>query len=350
MLGADTSDFKSLRFLTQTLTVFAKMGLSGMTERHLNIPDMPSETTSDGSLEFVRVAQAGRGSRSGEARTQSPETQSAETPPDASTNDETQLDTGTNLPAVDTGAAPEASTASDQVFSFFQHFDAQFAFDLFQKGGAVVSILLALSVIALTVVILKIWQFAWLGVGNGRGADKALAHWIAGRRNEAYDLIQNATNPSALVLAHGMRGIKSGAQEKVVREDVERVALTQISRLKSYMRVIESTVQIAPLLGLFGTVIGMISAFQALQQAGSETDPAVLAGGIWVALLTTAVGLAIAIPAAFINYWLESRIEQEKEHMERALTGLFTENITDKVRAGTSPQNGAEKEIKLAAE
>ena len=95
------------------------------------------------------------------------------------------------------------------------------------------------------------------------------------------------------------------------------------------MRVLELTTQIAPLLGLFGTVLGMISAFQALQNAGAEADPAVLAGGIWVALMTTAVGLAIAIPAAFITAWFEGMIEGEKENMEATLTALFTGRATE---------------------
>ena len=221
--------------------------------------------------------------------------------------------------------------------NLFDRIDGQFAVDLFDKGGPVVVILFALSVIALTVVLLKFWQFTRLGVGRGRHADRALAMWIAGRRDDAYASIRGDENPSALVLAHGMRGVAAGAEERIVREDVERVALAELGKLRSYMRVIEATVQIAPLLGLFGTVIGMISAFQALQTAGSETDPAVLAGGIWVALLTTAIGLAIAIPAAFVNYWLDGRIEREKEHMESSLTGLFTQRITEEERSDTLP-------------
>jgi biopolymer transport protein ExbB len=62
--------------------------------------------------------------------------------------------------------------------------------------------------------------------------------------------------------------------------------------------VLELISTIAPLLGLLGTVLGMIAAFQALQESGSRADPAILAGGIWEALLTTAAGMAVAIPAS----------------------------------------------------
>ncbi len=244
-----------------------------------------------------------------------------------------------NLPAdsaagvtADVGPAVADALAQDGASPLsFAGLDFNAAYEFVDKGGPIVMILLALSVVALTVVLIKLWQFSWLGVGSTRKSNAAIEHWIAGRYDEAYAAATSSRSPSARVLAHGIRGLRRTDNVDAVREDVERVALMQLSGLRSYMRVIESTVQIAPLLGLFGTVVGMISAFQALQSAGSEADPAVLAGGIWVALMTTAVGLAIAIPAAFVNYWFEGRIEREKENIEGALTSLFTGRVTDEV-------------------
>ena len=127
-----------------------------------------------------------------------------------------------------------------------------------------------------------------------------------------------------------MRGLlQRSVDQKIVREDVERIALREVGKLRSYMRPLEAIVQIAPLLGLFGTVIGMIEAFQTLQSAGSEADPAVLAGGIWVALLTTAVGLAVAIPLAFVVSWFDGRIESERLTMQESITSLLTGRVTD---------------------
>ena len=249
-----------------------------------------------------------------------------------------------NLPADSAaGSAPDVGTGVADALSqdaasrlSFAGLDFNAAFDFVDKGGPIVMILLALSVVALTVTLIKLWQFAWLGVGSTRKSNAAIEHWIAGRYDEAYEAANCSRSPSARVLAHGIRGLQRTDNVDTVREDVERVALMQLSGLRSYMRVIESTVQIAPLLGLFGTVVGMIAAFQALQSAGSEADPAVLAGGIWVALMTTAVGLAIAIPAAFVNYWFEGRIEREKENIEGALTSLFTGRVTDEVVPGAA--------------
>ncbi|XHE58623.1 MotA/TolQ/ExbB proton channel family protein [Phaeobacter sp. BS52] len=80
---------------------------------------------------------------------------------------------------------------------------------------------------------------------------------------------------------------------------------------------------IAPLLGLLGTVLGMIAAFQALQAAGSKADPALLAGGIWEALLTTAAGMAVAIPASAALTWFEAVITRIRRDVEDSATRIF---------------------------
>ena len=81
---------------------------------------------------------------------------------------------------------------------------------------------------------------------------------------------------------------------------------------------------LSPLLGLFGTVIGMIDAFQQLESAGSAVDPSILSGGIWVALLTTAAGLAVAIPSIILLNYLEGIAEKYKAEMEDSITRVFT--------------------------
>lgn len=233
--------------------------------------------------------------------------------------------------ATDLGPLDSISIEAPLPFEFLG-FNLQPGIEMVEKGGPVVMILLAMSVIAVTVTLVKLFQFTWFRVGSTAASERALDYWIGGRHQDAYAIASKSSSPSATILAHGMRGLLMGVEERTVREDAERVALEQLSGLRSYMRVLDATVQIAPLLGLFGTVLGMISAFQALQNAGAEADPTVLAGGIWVALLTTAVGLAVAIPMAFVNSWFEGRIEREKENIEGALTSLFTRRATEGLR------------------
>lgn len=201
---------------------------------------------------------------------------------------------------------------------------------LLSAGGPVVWILLVLSIFVTAVILVKIWQFQWFGVARRGQVDKALQIWMSGNHGQAVNLIAESRNPLSQVVAHGMRGLLNRPGDiHLVREDVERVAMEQVSSARSYLRAIEAVVQIAPLLGLFGTVLGMIQAFTALQSAGAEANPAVLAGGISVALLTTAVGLAVAIPSAFILHWFEGSVEHLTSNLESTLTGLFTGHISE---------------------
>jgi len=208
--------------------------------------------------------------------------------------------------------------------------------ELVEMGGPVTLVLVAMSVITLTVVLAKLWQFARAGVGRAGPLDDALALWSRGRQDEAVHHLTRPRGPASRVAHHAMSALQGGAAEHHVREDTERVALGELSNLQSGLRVIEATVQIAPLLGLFGTVLGMIASFQALQGAGAQADPAVLAGGIWVALLTTAVGLAIAIPAALALSWFQGRIERERARIEDAATSVFTRRLAAPVSAATT--------------
>ena len=223
------------------------------------------------------------------------------------------------------------------------------AFWLVQQGGPVVVIIGLFSVVALAVVIAKLAQFLWLGIGSAsNGLERALAMWTAGDISSARNQLEGYRNPTARIVRHGMDALAMRRDEASVREDVERVAMRSLADLRRYLRVIEATAQVTPLLGLFGTVIGMMSAFQGLQSAGAASDPAALAGGIWVALITTAVGLAVAMPASVVLFWFEGRIDREKANMEDAVTRMFTERPA-LLRPDASHRTGYEGSAAYAA-
>ncbi|WP_407943295.1 MotA/TolQ/ExbB proton channel family protein [Mangrovicoccus ximenensis] len=98
-------------------------------------------------------------------------------------------------------------------------------------------------------------------------------------------------------------------------------------RVGAGLRVLEIVAQVAPLLGLFGTVLGMIDAFRQLQSAGSGADPSLLAGGIWVALLTTAAGLAVAMPASVLLGWFDARLARHRRTADEALEELLAPGV-----------------------
>ncbi|MEO0619193.1 MAG: MotA/TolQ/ExbB proton channel family protein [Pseudomonadota bacterium] len=249
------------------------------------------------------------------------------------------------VPAIE----PDDLTAVSPIDALWSavEFDPSAAASLLERGGPVVAILLVLSIAALTVILYKFAQFWFRGVGRGRASERALRTWFSGRREQAATQLRRSRSPNAVVLAHAMAGIGSGLAEAIVREDAERVAQHELARLRGQFRVLESISQLAPLLGLFGTVLGMMSAFQALQASGADADPAVLAGGIWVALITTAVGLAVAIPTSFALYWFEGKVDRETTMIESSLTSLFTGRLSSPetprlAQAPASPSMGGE--------
>ena len=128
-----------------------------------------------------------------------------------------------------------------------------------------------------------------------------------------------------------------------LREEVARVGKGQMNALNRGVWGLELIATVSPLLGLLGTVLGMIEAFKALQVAGSQVNPAILSGGIWQALMTTAAGLAVAIPVLLIFKWLERRINAIGEEMEDAVTRVFTRSLwaAPKTAGKSGPAGGA---------
>lgn len=208
------------------------------------------------------------------------------------------------------------------------------AMALLEAGGPVVWVLLGMSVVATAVTLLKLWQFAWLGVGARRGARRALALYRQGNAGAALDLAGRSAGPLARTLALAMRGMRRGVTEAKVREEVLRQGGDVLETLRGGFRILEVIAALAPLLGLFGTVLGMIEAFRQLEAAGDRVSPSILSGGIWQALLTTAVGLGVAIPVVAVLNWLERRVERLAHAMDSLVTQVFTEDLSD--TAGTS--------------
>lgn len=182
-------------------------------------------------------------------------------------------------------------------------------------GGPVVLLLLALSVVAAAVALYKFWQHGAARVGRHTRLKRALEAWDAGDGARALAAAQECPSHLAPLVVAAMRDPEDAA----LRARLEAEAEANLARLEGGFRILDSIAQIAPLLGLFGTVLGMIDAFRALQAAGAAVDPSVLAGGIWVALLTTATGLAVAMPTQIVLTWLESRVSRERAFAELAL-------------------------------
>jgi len=199
--------------------------------------------------------------------------------------------------------------------------------EILRTGGPVVAVLGVLSIAALTVGLVKIWQFLALSLGREGRAERALVLFRMGDQAGALQLLERDRNPVAQTLYRSINGHRRHLPADVIREEAKRFGQAALSDLRSWFRVLEVIGTLSPLLGLFGTVLGMIEAFRQLEQAGSQVNPAILSGGIWEALLTTAIGLAVAMPTVAMLNWLERRVERTATAMDRIVTAVFTVDL-----------------------
>ena len=188
-----------------------------------------------------------------------------------------------------------------------------------------------LSVAGTAVSLLKIIQFNRLGVGRQKRAEEILENWLGGRPDEAMRSAAQRDCVLARVLQAVLSAQRARPNDAGYAEELGRQsALVEVAAMSSRMRVLEVVIQAGPMLGLLGTVIGMIQAFSTLADAGGAADPAQLAAGIWTSLTTTAAGLAIALLAYFVANWLEGRIERERISIET----LISAAIHGRIEAG----------------
>lgn len=190
-----------------------------------------------------------------------------------------------------------------------------------------------MSVAALTVIVFKTVQFRRLGVGRQREGEAVLDDWLNGRPDEAVRKAGSGRGVVVRVLLAVIQGLRARPNDPAYGEELGRqAALVEMAAMNGRMRLLEAVVQGAPMIGLLGTVIGMIDAFAALSSTGQTADPQLLAAGIWTALTTTAAGLAIALCTFFMANWLESRIDSERNRIEMAISAAIHGRVTSSAR------------------
>ncbi len=180
----------------------------------------------------------------------------------------------------------------------------------FMKWPLTVCLVLGLMVIA--------WKFVTLQskASKTRKVLKEVDELLAERRiREALELTRDSNAPAAKILYAGLERHDEGTDR--IMKAIENQGLIELSRLESGLVVLATLVNVAPLLGFLGTVIGMIQAFQSIEAAG-DVDATLVAGGIKVALLTTAGGLIIAIPVSIGHNYFVSRIDSLVIDMEES--------------------------------
>jgi biopolymer transport protein ExbB len=218
------------------------------------------------------------------------------------------------------------------VIDLTHFFSGTFFLELIQKGGPLMYPILFCSVLALAIALERSWSLR-----RGRVISPAIHSEITeylreGNLKECMNLCRESSSPMTNITLAALANFNKGREE--IREAIEDAGRHEVPHLERYLTWLSTIASVAPLLGLLGTVMGMIKVFNVISTQGPG-NPNALAGGISEALLTTAAGLTVAIPSFVLyNYFVNKAdkliIEIEKNSL------LLLEMMTDKPNSGGS--------------
>lgn len=197
------------------------------------------------------------------------------------------------------------------------------------KGGILVIPILFCSVLALAIFFERIIRYA-SNRRRGKEIEVKIADMMTNDREEdALTLSRQSNSPMGRILEKAIqaRNLDKDTLESVIVNATEN----EVRGLSAYLQALATIGNIAPLLGLLGTIIGMIKAFMVIQDMGGKVNAAVLAGGIWEAMLTTALGLAVALPTMVAHSYLLSKVDKYEARLQNGSV-LFLKAMAEKVR------------------
>jgi len=202
-----------------------------------------------------------------------------------------------------------------------------------QTGGFFMWPLLACSILALAIILERFWTLRKSGVAPKGLLSDVMARLRDDRMTIEYIRSMQAKTGLASIFAAGLLNSKHGRD--AMKESVQEAASHVIHELERFMNTLGTIAAISPLLGLLGTVVGMIKVFSVLMESGAG-NTALLAGGISEALLTTAAGLGVAIPALIFHRFFSRRIDELVVTMEQQSTKLIDALHGDRDKAGVA--------------
>ena len=194
---------------------------------------------------------------------------------------------------------------------------------VFLVGGPVMWPILLCSIFALAIILEKFWHLHRIKIDTQQFLNDILERIKRHEIKEALQLCDNTKSPISHILKAGI--LKYDRPRPQIKEAIEDASLYVIPKLEKNLTALATIAHVSPLLGLLGTVTGMVRCFQAIQAKATAfypVSPGDLAGGIWEALLTTVAGLVVAIPTFVAYNYLVSRINNFILEMEKAATEL----------------------------
>jgi biopolymer transport protein ExbB len=187
-------------------------------------------------------------------------------------------------------------------------------FELVQAGGWLMVPILLCSVVAAAICVERFWSLREAQIVP-KNLLAQVWNWIRNNEMDSKKLRElRSGSPLGQILAAGISNHKRGRDQ--MKESIEEIASHVVHEMERYLNTLGTIAAITPLLGLLGTVIGMIKVFTAIKLEGTG-NAAVLAGGISEALITTAAGLSVAIPSLFFSRFFQRRVDELVITMEQ---------------------------------
>lgn len=194
-------------------------------------------------------------------------------------------------------------------------------FHFIQEGGILMWPIMACSVVGLAIAIERFVSLRRAGIDTREFMETMRQVLRQNRIQEAIEICDETDAPVARIMKAGI--LKHNRSRDEIREAIDDAGHLEVPRLERYLSALATCANIAPLLGLLGTVSGMIKAFAQIQNKRGQVNPADLAEGISNALLTTAAGLSVAIPLYIIYNYYVSRVENMVLEMEVSSSELL---------------------------
>lgn len=204
-------------------------------------------------------------------------------------------------------------------------------FEVIEKGGPLMYLIILCSVIAVAIFIERLIYLYRAEIDTEKFMRKIREIIHKNNIKQAIEICSSTPGPIAYILKSGM--LKYDRTKDDIKQAIEDAGLKEIPKLERNLNILSTISHISPLLGLLGTVAGMIAAFKMIQEktgSGIAINPGDLAGGIWEALITTAAGLVVAIPTYVAYNYLVNRVNNMVLEMEESSTELVDVLISGK--------------------
>ncbi|MCH9679971.1 MAG: MotA/TolQ/ExbB proton channel family protein [Deltaproteobacteria bacterium] len=194
--------------------------------------------------------------------------------------------------------------------------------ELFEQGGPLMWVILVVSVVGVAVFLERLWSLQRAKVLPRAFVDRIRAMVTKGKTSEALLLCEENGSSVALLMAAALRSFGHGKDRAQTKESVEEVGNREVAQLDRNVEVVGTVASASPLIGLLGTVIGMIQVFKGFVETYPQVRPDAFAQGIWQALITTAAGLTVAIPMLVAYKFLQGRNDRIIVAMEEDAMGI----------------------------